>query len=377
MTQTTAGNTGGDSAPLGSTTKFASSDLEKDPVVRRYYLQALARELLPHERVALCMRTIKIGRNTVDILHNPQTNKARYKGLIRCASIWNCPVCASVITERRRKELTEALGKSKYVVAMVTYTIRHNRKEPLTRVLEILSVAYRSMKSGREIVEIREEYQWIGSIRALEVTVGDNGWHPHLHELVLFETLDSMTAGRLESVLRKRWIEMVKRAGGSATLTNGLSVIYGDDERITQYVEKYGRTPKESRWSLEHELTKAPTKRGRESGRTPVELLIDYGQGDKQAGAFYVEYANAFKGRSQLQWSRGLRALLGMDETTDEGILEQEESEAGNVLATLSAQQWRLVVQHHKRGELLKIASTGDVNAVHEFLFELEHEQGA
>lgn len=363
------------SDPLGSTTKFASASLENDPLVRRYYLQSLARELLPDERISVCMRVIKVGRNTVDILHNSATKKARYRGLMRCASIWNCPVCAAFITEQRRVELAGALERTDYAVAMVTYTIRHNRKETLRGLLKILKTAYDRMKSGRASVEVRAEYGWIGSVRALEVTHGENGWHPHLHELVLFDDMNANLARSLEITMRDRWIDMVEQVGGSANRENGLSVKFGDKD-ISEYVEKFGRLPKDSSWNVTHELTKAPTKRGRLKGRTPYELLIDYGAGDKQSGALFVEYAYAFKHSSQLQWSRGLRALLGLtDEKPDSDLIEGEESGVGVILATLERAHWKLVTEAGKRAQLLKIASSGEETLVWEFIYELEAEQ--
>jgi len=189
-----------------STTKLASQNPEKDAIFTKYFLQSLARELLPQERVKICMRAIKFGRSTVEIVRIPDTTKARYKGLIRCASIWNCPLCASQITEQRRIELSKALAKSEYKPALITYTIRHNYTQSLVQVLALLKNAYDRMKSGRASVALREDFGWVGSIRSLEITHGSNGWHPHMHELALFGEMDVDIARQLEIEMQDRWI---------------------------------------------------------------------------------------------------------------------------------------------------------------------------
>jgi len=349
-------------------TKLASRSVRFHALFTTYYLQALARELLPEERVKICMRAIKFGRSTVDIVRIPDTRKARYKGLIRCTSIWNCPVCASQITEHRRIELSKALAKSTYKVALITYTIRHNYSQSLVEILGVLKTAYDRMKSGRASVELREDFGWIGSIRSLEITHGSNGWHPHMHELVLFDEMDTDIARKLEIEMQDRWVIRVQQVGGSANRANGLTVLYSEKD-ISDYLEKWGRLPKQSSWTIVHELTKQPVKVGRRGGRTPYELLIDYGGGDKQSGALFVEYASAFKGSSQLQWSRGLRDLLGIGkEQSDSGVIEEEDSADHTVLARLERQDWVLILNSNKQAELLNVAGSGSESDIWEFI---------
>src|SRR5690606_2958938 len=83
-------------------------------LVKRFFLQSQARELLPDERVAVCLRKLRPVTKTVDVLYSPEVKKAHYKGLITCARVWLCPVCAANITERRREELTAALSSGLY-----------------------------------------------------------------------------------------------------------------------------------------------------------------------------------------------------------------------------------------------------------------------
>ncbi|MDF9645043.1 hypothetical protein, partial [Bacillus cereus] len=72
----------------------------------RYACQSVARKALPNERVSMCLR--RVNGSFVQVLKHKKTQKAFYDGLLVCSSVWNCPVCAAKISERRRKELKQA-----------------------------------------------------------------------------------------------------------------------------------------------------------------------------------------------------------------------------------------------------------------------------
>jgi hypothetical protein len=137
---------------------------------------------------------------------------------------------------------------------------------------------------------------------------------------------------------------------------------------VAEYVAKFGR---ERSWGPEHELAKANAKQGRKSGRTPRELLRDYGAGDERSGALWGEYARVFKGRRQLVWSKGLRELLGVEAEKTDAELAQEAQERGSVLVLLDKDQWGHVLANDARGELLEVGRSGDVEAVWVFLSSL------
>jgi hypothetical protein len=113
------------------------------------------------------------------------------------------------------------------------------------------------------------------------------------------------------------------------------------------------------------------TKAGRRKGRTPMQLLADYLNGDSAAGRLWLQYAVNFKGERQLRWSTGLRDRLGLTkEKTDEEIaIEQEE--VAVILSSLTTGAWRIVLANDARGELLEVASRGDPAQVEAFLVQL------
>jgi len=305
-------------------------------------------------------------------MHAPQIKSAHYKNLLVCARVWLCAVCSSKITERRRQELTWGVERSAHSVLLVTYTLRHNPDDSLHDLLCALLNGYRKIKAGAPGKRLREKIGWVGDVRALEVTHGINGWHPHIHVLTLIEgELDPDGLAHLENTLKRRWRSIMAAMGQDASYSAGADVRSAKSD-VAEYILKYGRLPQQSGWTVEHEITKQPTKTGKHGGRTPMQLLSDYGDGDKLAGELFVEYSAAFKGRHQLQWSRGLRELLGMNEDakTDEE-LATEEIEPASILAILTRKDWAVIVGNDARAELLDIAATGDEFALADFLATL------
>ena len=70
--------------------------------VERYALQAVARDILPKSRTALCLRTRIKGGDGVGVWKCDHSGTAHYSGLIVCGSVWTCPVCGAKISEKRR-----------------------------------------------------------------------------------------------------------------------------------------------------------------------------------------------------------------------------------------------------------------------------------
>ena len=154
----------------------------------------------------------------------------------------------------------------------------------------------------------------------MEATYGQNGWHPHFHVLLLgYFSLDDLM---YRDLLAELWIKSCVRAG-----LNAPSMTHGLDLRDGTYADQYV-----SKWGIESELTKGHVKKGRNGGFTPFDLLqfSMYNESvfDKDCGKLFQEFAIAMKGSRQLVWSRGLKALLDLDEKTDEELAEETEQEA-------------------------------------------------
>ncbi len=338
----------------------------------KWALQSASRELLPDWRVADCLRKLVPGRRAVEIWHSLRWQRAHYKALHVCSSVWVCPVCASKISERRRADLAagiEAHGELRAV--LVTFTVQHSREDTLGVLLGDLLASYRDLKRHRPWVSFALLTGLVGSVRSLEFTYGVHGWHPHLHSLYFFDRRSSFDPGAVTEFFKSSWLGALEKNGLAASYTFGVDVRAADAD-VAGYVAKFGREPVRPSWSLEAELTKSGVKVSRgEGGRSPLQLLADHLGGDKAAGHLWVEYAAATKGKHQLQWTRGLRALLGLGvEQTDEQIAAAVEDDAV-LLAALGPEVWRVVLANDARGELLQVARSGDVSAVNAFLVSL------
>ncbi len=365
--------TGVVASSLGINARFASGVGSRSPAValpariRRFMVQSGGRDLMPDERVAVCLRRRIPGAAFVSVLYSPAQRAAHFGGLQVCGSVWMCAVCAARISEVRRLELDQAIKAWGGQLVLATFTLQHKASDALVSLLDDLQGAVRKMRSGRAWMAFQERYGMVGSIRALENTDGVNGFHPHQH--VLFFVASGIDLEAFTRELRDRWGSSVAKVGRYASPRWGLDV-QAADAKIADYVAKFGREPK---WTTAHELAKAVSKRGRRDGLTMMELLDAYVVlGDVAAGQRWQEYAITFKGRKQLVWSKGLRALLGLvvEEKSDQEIVEEIVEDAV-ILAQLDMAAWRVVLANDARGELLEVASSGDADKVWLFLGSL------
>ena len=258
-------------------------------LLQRFILQEAAKELIPQERVRVCLRYHQPNTTVVHVKRVKETKKAYYSGLMVCGSVWHCPVCASRISEQRRAELKSATLNWTGGLVLVTYTASHRLATPLHDILDTITSGIRSFKSGRAFQDIRAVYGWIGSVKALEVTHGANGWHPHVHELIFTNSvLEDEALDALEVKMKIHWRETLGRKGYLASTDRGL-VISNRGSEIVDYVTKWGHEPSidnpnfNSKWGVAEEISKAAVKKGRAGGRTPLQLLSDYVDGDDSA----------------------------------------------------------------------------------------------
>lgn len=348
---------------LGIYAKFASGS--DDWTARRFALQAAARVLLPAHRVCDCCRKPVPGASAVELWYSDKVQAAHYKQLQTCGAVWVCPVCAARITERRRVELQRAIDNGVYRPVLVTLTVRHAVGDALVALLDGLLDAYRVFVRGRAYQSAKREYGIVGTVRALEVTCGDNGWHPHLHLLVFMRSGDTEAFAEWA---KSRWLHSVSVAGLDATWEHGADV-KDAWAWVAQYVAKWGREPK---WGVDRELTKGHAKSGRVGGRSPNQLLSDYIDGDFEAGRLWLEYVAAFRGKSQLRWSKGLRDVLGLGaEVSDEQLARETDENQSRLLASITLDQWRVVLACNAVGDVLAVAQQDNELALWEFLESL------
>jgi hypothetical protein len=127
---------------------------------------------------------------TVDVGHTPDgVAAARFGGLLRCSSIWACAMCSASIRNRRAVEVKEAAMahlRAGGGLAMVTLTVRHHAGLALDPLWNTVAGAFRQLQSGAKT--LADQAGIVGYVRAIEVTHGRHGWHPHVHALLFTET---------------------------------------------------------------------------------------------------------------------------------------------------------------------------------------------
>lgn len=338
---------------------------------RRFEMQRKAQSLLyagdksanEQYRVCWCCRTINTHGETVRVYRQVESGGARFAGLTTCGSVWHCPVCAAKITEGRRRELDKALtawvgqgGK----VQLMTLTFPHEAGQGLDALLERFGKAVTAFKNSRTYKRIMGAADRAGSIRSLEATWGENGWHPHTHDLVFLGrdlTMTDVDELKAEWVKRLFKLGLGDRSKLSDMLAHGLDI--QDGKYAAEYIAKFGH---DAAWGAAAELTKPHGKAGRvgEFGGadhySPFQLLAWAEQGDTKAGALFREFGESFEGKRMLSWSPKLRAKLDLleAEMTDEQIAAHEDvSPEETFVGELDQDQFKILIARNRQGDFL------------------------
>jgi hypothetical protein len=304
----------------------------------------------------------RVPTQKVQVLKSVEHKKAHYKGLQVCASVWACPVCAAKITERRRAELVGAVATARAMglaVYLLTLTVPHGLGDDLSSMLDKMMLAWRKTSSTRAGARIREIIGLKGTVRALEVTHGVNGFHPHFHALLFLNP--EFTPEFVQQAFTGLWINACVKSGLPAPLIKyGVRVDNGD------YAARYA-----SKWGIESEITKGHLKKGKENGITPWDMLRAQLQLQCQRSrSLFIAYAEAFKGRRQLYWSNGLKSLLSVSDTSDDDIANADLDDSF-VLAELTDEQWRAVLRTNSEAAVLQIAENSP-DLLPDFLYVLQ-----
>lgn len=359
-----------------------------DARVHKWVLHAGVKALLPDHLTAACCSAVlpaeKRGVLGVEVWKSAKHGTAHYGNLMTCGYVWSCPICAPKVAARRAVEVEQAITAHHQAggrVLFLTLTVPHYAHDDLFHLLPDYTGALSSFWSRRGVKDALRVVGFAGSIRALEVTHGGNGWHPHTHYLLFVKDLDEVEQEALEGGLRSMWERVVSSRLGRDVNHHGLTLQKvgggsqdgGTDEDAEQLARYVVKSLEDSIWDAPQEMTRGHIKKARRGGRTPFALLHDYATtDDRQAGALFVEFVRAFHGRRQLSWSKGLRSkLLGSEvEASDQELAERVEEEAA-LLGTLTLDQWRRVLKAPRkdtRGLLLEVAAAGGWLAVETFL---------
>jgi hypothetical protein len=329
-------------------------------------------------RVIDCM-WCRIGE--VSVQQSMEHNRAHYKGLQTCGSVWLCPVCASKIEERRRGEIVRVFDWAKGEMldsSLITNTFSHGQGDDLHELFKRQSEALKTYRSSRAYVRQMKLIGYVAMVRSLEITHGQNGFHPHTHEVQFHrEKLTPTDAQELREVLVGAWLPACKKAG----------LFKSDDDEFAFYRraidvrahftsgEYLAKQDDSKSWTPAHELAKSSSKLGRRSGVHPFQLATRGNPGDAD---LFIEYAKATKGKRKLLFSPGLKAKAGLQDVSDEEIAAAD-VEAARLVANLSPRVWNFIKQtdrrHNTRASLLDAAESNGSDGISQLLQDLGFQQ--
>lgn len=259
---------------------------------------------------------------------------SRVRNVKRCGSPWACACCSPTIGEQRATEADEAIranldrGGS---AVFVTVTMPHGASMPLDLTLGAVQTAWSKTWSGRSAKTFKQDTAMIGSLRVVEITHSEtNGWHPHIHAVLLFD-------GQVKSEVVKEWIGPRWRKHVKAQGFRTPSKQHGIDCRkvttgsksLGNYLTKVEGAAAES-WTAGRELVRTDLKKAHWKGSSTWEILSRAVAGEERATELWTEYEAATKGRRRVVTSPGLRDQLDLDkeQTDEEAAVETTEAEA-------------------------------------------------
>lgn len=309
------------------------------------------------ERVATC----GARRNATPALKRMAEGDGRVKwtGIQTCGSVWSCLACAAKVRARRATEI-DRLAKAHLAaggsLTFITLTLPHVATDSLDDLMTAVDRAWANViKGGAWQYGVKVDFEISGQIKAVEATLGLNGWHPHLHVL-FFHNIPSFGADgsleRFRDALGARWGASIERQlGRTIHEYYGVdAVCVRDDKGLGDYVSK-----------IQFELARNDLKHGDQdfNSRSPWQVGLDAKTtGEAQDTARWVEWYWAMKGRNAITVSPSLRELYGKDSSsgkTDEELAAEEQ--AGEIEVEFSAAVYDDLRRHGRHSPALADAA--------------------
>lgn len=360
-------------------------------------------------RVVNCTHRRISAESGVFVYVNKETVKAQYGNLMLCGSVWTCAKCANRITTARSAEVLQAIAKAP-AFGFLTLTTHHHLGMPLAHLLRLQAQAKEIFYRSHRVRRMFDLLGVHGRITASECTWGEvNGWHPHYHALLFLDRPASFVYrtpytmpklwtpcanknrfGRItwldythqnfyadfirfaRDTLARLWIDACREAGMETlpNLKNGLDLQAITDKKAMQkladYMTKYGCMPAtndDGMGRINTELTKWHSKiKIRAPGEimtgvTPFELLAlaDPDNSNCPYSKLWIEFAGAFKGKRQLDWSPKLKERYDIGEVSDDEIINETEENSKQVFE-INYTIWRLICKRDERTKPLELA---------------------
>lgn len=360
--------------------------MENDNRLHRLQGRQALRSVSNIERCQDCGR-FALG-NAVGVRRTP-SGVVGFAGLNSCGNVWLCPMCNAKVMAQRAIEIGVVLAwahRHGLQIIWGSLTLWHNQHSDLSEMMDIQAAAWRSVVSSRtwrsqnatrtvthqhdsrcyemdlSLLDIETRRAGhtlicerskntvdtgndgrVGYIRASEVTIGRNGWHPHFHPLIVYRGSAKEAQAFADAVVAE-WMFGVDKAGGFAGGSGAQQLTVqtsrGSWDALGAYMTKATYEPA----ALALELVWSQGKSGRGRAKETVShwsLLAEISKGLADEVERWWELEEATPGRRMISWSRGLRDLAALDaEQTDEDIAAAEVGSLDDTVCFITTEGW-------------------------------------
>ena len=310
-------------------------------------LRNRARKFATSKTVASCGHHRTHGDVTV---LRGEDGRASLGGLRTCQNVWACPTCYS----KRIAEAGTAIQrgvveaqKSGHAFSLLTLTCSHAWADDPGVVRRGLLKAWGDLQRRAGWRRLRV----VDHARRVELTFGQNGWHPHIHVLVVhLRELSEDERIDAEGALWEAWHAAVVRQLGPG---HAPSAKHGLDLRRSRkhdYLAKLGL-----------ELTDVIGKKGKGS-LTPLQVLSKACDGDARMQTVWQQFCKAMKGCRMLEFRRESPYFKTAEKAVERELAERPEQ---TPIATIAASDWDAARSHRDvHWRLLEAAEGGGMDGV-------------
>ncbi|MDN2716860.1 protein rep [Janthinobacterium sp. SUN120] len=324
-------------------------------------LQNIVREILPDSRVAACLRH-RLSNSSVTVSTTERGN-TRLGGLMVCDSSHICPVCHSR-KMAKEQQIVSRIVHDHYqaggILLAAALTAPHQVYEPLSENLDQMESIWKCFRSPAIWKRFADKLGIVGCVRRLEVTLGANGWHPHLHVMFLCksEQAKEITGHSWRTALddafhivSTHW----RQAGGKA------GIIINENAQAAVAIIEHIDAQRTVNYNTKNMgCCKKP------NSLTPIDLLRVVAQSDNgsvtyAAKQLFKEYATAVKGKHTLTYS-GSAKLSRNDAVKSADAASTDVVE--DKLGTISPDAWSAIIRAGLRGYLAVVKSRRELVAI-------------
>lgn len=349
-------------------------------ISNRYKMQDTLTDLLyrnqskiekEHKSIKYCAKAVmhKDDKISIEIIKGKSVT---VKNVIYCHSDI-CPVCSPLIQSERARLVEKSIEyahNNGMTVYMLTLTAPHYFNTDYLAFSKQLQSGYSNLIAAikRMVKTGNLKYNLVGHIQNFEVTYSTkNGYHPHKHCLLFFDSVAGVDKQELEKDIKRIWKKICRKNG---LLDNADNVDF--DQRAVNI--ELCRTAHNYLQKIHHEMTSKTNKAARVHNLTYFDCLSDLtnlkiSKSDdsiriKKLETIVIGFVKIFEIAESLRFSKGFKSII---ESYIESIPLDEEPVAGVdeiETITISKLTWEYIVQNKLRPELISKALTGGADKV-------------